>query len=287
MFRATIGYPIRLYKKIRYAGQDMAKVALQSSATRNDMASHPDEQYYALQYLHWILPRLEERFPQKKIRVIDLGCGQGRLSMPVAEWNQGGLVTGVDFTAKAIEAAQRYSGEKSITNARFTVGDITSTLREIPSQSYDCIIFTEVIYVLPSFEEALEHIHRIMKPGGLAFISFRSKYFNMLHMIQHQNLTIAKLVATQQSGSLDNSKVQFSWHTKDEIIKLLNKTGFRDTICVGIGIFSGREDDPLAAIARPSTLSAGNQSKLFDIEVQLAAMYADCGRYILATAIKD
>jgi len=101
-----------------------------------------------------------------------------------------------------------------------------------------------------------------------------------------RNFAGAKLAATQQMGKVFGGAVTFSWHTSNEIAELLSKIGFRNIICKGIGVCSGIEGDPLVTIARPSLLSEKQQSELFDIETQLATMYADCGRYILATAIK-
>ncbi|HEY41119.1 MAG TPA: class I SAM-dependent methyltransferase [Dehalococcoidia bacterium] len=277
---------IHLCGIIRYGEKDLAKRNIQRTANIHDMVTSPDEPYYAGQYLHWILSKLDEQFPDRGINILDLGCGQGRLTIPLAAWNRNGRVIGVDFTKEAIETARRYSEEKGVPNAEFLVDDAPHFLEKTPSESYDCVVFTEVVLMLPQYDKALQHVHRIMKSDGLAFISFRSKYFNLLHTIRERNFAGARLAATQQTGKVFGGAVTFSWQTTNEVVELLSRLGYRNTMCRGIGIFSGIEGDPLETIARPSLLSEKQQSELSDLETQLAETYADCGRYILAMTTK-
>ena len=277
---------IHQYGVIRYGENNLARRNIQSTATIHDMVTSPDEPYYAGQYLHWIISKLDERFPERGISILDLGCGQGRLTIPLAAWNRNGRVIGVDFTKEAIETAQRYSEEKRTSNIEYIIDDATHFLEKTPSESYDCVVFTEVVLMLPQYDKALQHVHRIMKADGLAFISFRSKYFNLLHTIRGRNFDGARLAATQETGKVFGGAVTFSWQTTDEVVELLSSLGYRNTMCRGIGVFSGIEGDPLETIARPSLLSEKQQSELSDLETQLAETYADCGRYILAITTK-
>jgi 2-polyprenyl-3-methyl-5-hydroxy-6-metoxy-1,4-benzoquinol methylase len=282
----VISHLIHRYGVIRYGEKNLAKRNIQRTATIHDMVTSPDEPYYADQYLHWILSKLDERFPERGISILDLGCGQGRLTIPLAAWNRNGRVIGVDFTKEAVETARRYSEEKGIPNVEFLIDDAAHFLEKTSSESYDCVVFTEVVLMLPQYDKALQHVHRIMKPDGLAFISFRSKYFNLLYTIRERNFAGAKLAATQQTGKVFGGAVTFSWQTTDEVVELLSRLGYRNTTCRSIGAFSGIEGDPLETIARPSLLSEKQRSELSNLETQLAETYADCGRYILAIATK-
>src|SRR5712671_425909 len=84
------------------------KASVIRSMTKYDMVKHPDESYYSKQYLHWILPELSSRYRDRNVQIVDLGCGQGRLSVPLAEWCAPGrgTVTGVDITPSAIALAK-------------------------------------------------------------------------------------------------------------------------------------------------------------------------------------
>lgn len=51
-------------------------------------------------------------------------------------------------------------------NAKATyIGDITH-IPQIPSEKFDCIIFTQTLHLIYDFKSALNTCHRILKPGG-------------------------------------------------------------------------------------------------------------------------
>jgi hypothetical protein len=62
---------------------------------RRDMAEDIDERYYAAQYLHWLAPLIAALPPGG--RVLDLGCGYGRLALEIAARRPDGTVVGVDL----------------------------------------------------------------------------------------------------------------------------------------------------------------------------------------------
>ena len=254
-----------------------------------DMVMRPDEPYYARQYLHWILPELSSRYDNRKIQILDLGCGQGRLSLPLAGWcaSGGGRVTGIDFVSSAIEKARGYAAQRSLSNVTFEQNDLLDFIQKKADGSADAILLIEVTFILPSYREVLAEIFRVLRPKGLAFIAFRSQYYNLLHTIRGRNWDGAKMALEQWEGHLFGGSSWFSWQTPEEIHQLMDESGLHLLDLRGIGISSGIEGDPLVAIARPSELSPKEQENLMKIECTLAEHYAACCRYILATAEKS
>ena len=252
------------------------------TSSRYDMAQHPDEPYYRQQYMHWIRQAIGN--DHKDFLALDLGCGQGRLTIPVSEFCK--HITGVDFTTAAIETAKEYSIEADRQNIDFIVSDILEFVKKQPKETFDCVVFTEVIFFLPSYKEVLKEICRILKPNGTAFIAFRPQYHDILHSIRHRQWDSAQMVINQREGYLWGGQAWFSWQTKDDIENILCKIGFNQISCVGIGVCSGIEGDPLDNIARPSLLDPEAQKQLMDIEIKLAEKYAQQGRYILAIVKK-
>lgn len=145
---------------------------------------------------------------------------------------------------------------------------------------------TEVAFFLPSYQEVIGQIYRVLSPGGLAFISFWSKYYRLLQMVKGRSWETAEMILKDSEGFWKGDSVWLSGQTVERIQELLTNTGFSGIKFRGIGISSGIEGDPLAMIARPSLLSKGEQQRLMMIETALGEAYADCGRYILAIAIK-
>jgi len=56
---------------------------VQRASSCHDMMRHPDEPYYDKQYMHWIRQTIGDGF--KDFVSLDLCCGQGRLTLPIAE----------------------------------------------------------------------------------------------------------------------------------------------------------------------------------------------------------
>ena len=251
-----------------------------------DMMTQPDELYYAQQYLRWIIADLSTRFPERDTQIVDIGCGQGRLSIPLAKWARDGYVIGVDFTLEAVKKARQYAAERRVTNCEFHHADALSFTQSIPSESMDVAVMLEVSFWLRTHPDVLAELHRILRPGASIYVTFRSQYFNLLHSIRLKRWDSAEMAIKLREGYLWGKPVWFSWHTQKEIEALLEEIGFVDSHCRGIGVCSGIEGDPLAAIARPSALSASEQERLMKIESAVAEQYAACGRYILATAVK-
>jgi 2-polyprenyl-3-methyl-5-hydroxy-6-metoxy-1,4-benzoquinol methylase len=261
-------------------------VAIRQAMARHDMVANADEAYYAEQYWRFLLPELERRFPDRKARVLDLGCGQGRLSLPVAKWVSGSVI-GVDITPEAIEAARGYAGARGLRNLTFITEDAVDYLCRTERGSFDLIIATEITFFMPRYRQMLSAVAHALAPGGFLFISFRSQYYYLLSSIGSRDWVSARLVRDQREGNWSGSSTWFSWHTVDDARKLLHEAGLGVEWVAGIGIASGIEGDPLAVLAQPSSLTQRDRAELMELEISLAPSYPEVGRYLIAVATKS
>lgn len=252
----------------------------------HDMAALPNESYYLDQYWHWVLPEIGQRFPDRRANVLDVGCGQGRLALPLAAWLTQGRVIGVDLIPGVIERAVHHAEERGLTNIQFFCADALEFIRSLPDASVDMAVMTEVTFFMPKYREVIRDIARVLKPGSLFFASFRSQYFDLLQSVRSHDWQSARLVRDAREGHWGGGTTWFSWHTVEDIKQLLGEAGFTGVKMRGIGIASGIEDDPLSLIAQPSRLEQEEKAQLLDLELSLAEQYAENGRYILATAEK-
>ena len=259
--------------------------AVISGMSRYDMVRHPDESYYARQYLHWIIPELKHRFPSQRADILDAGCGQGRLSIPLAQWTSGRVI-GVDLTPAAIAAAEKYARDRRVTNIQFHISDVLPFLRTLPDCSVCAVLFIEVSFFLPSLGEVLGEIVRVLKANGLLFASFRSQSFNLLQTIRARLWNAAERVAIEREGCIFGGQTLFTWQTPEDVRLMLSNAGLTLRSLRGIGVFSGVKGDPLASIAQPSALGGEDQERLMKLECELAEQYVQLGRYILAIAEK-
>lgn len=104
-----------------------------------------------------------------KDRVLDVGCGEGRL---LQDMKPAINYTGIDFSKKLIEIAkERYRGK----NHNFIVGDITKRDVWKDLGKFDRVFVVAVLHHLPSKKEqlyVLKQIKKHSKKGGKIYISF-------------------------------------------------------------------------------------------------------------------
>ncbi|MFD7923497.1 class I SAM-dependent methyltransferase [Streptomyces sp. NPDC059740] len=100
-------------------------------------------------------------------RVVDLGCGTGRLTLALAA--AGHRVTGVDPAAASLRAARAKPGSAGVTW-------LTGTSSLLPDASFDLAVMTSHVSGFLTTDESwrgtLADLHRALVPGGrLAFDS--------------------------------------------------------------------------------------------------------------------
>jgi 2-polyprenyl-3-methyl-5-hydroxy-6-metoxy-1,4-benzoquinol methylase len=286
-----------LEQRVSRNGSEGAPLAHDEAVVRlmnqYNMVTHPDEPYYADQYLRFILPELERRFPDRRTVIFDLGCGQGRLSLPLARWctDGGGTVTGVDLTPAAVDLGRQYAQEQALRNVTFEAGDALEFARQAADESAHAVVFAEVSIIMPSYKEVLREIGRILKPGGVAFIAFRSQYYNLLQFAWLRSWENAQRCLTERDGHIFNgtplaleSRMWWAWQTVEEIRPLLTEFGLHVLRTYGIGVLSGTVGDARGRIVHPALLTAEDQKGLMQIECAAAEQYAACGRFILTIA---
>jgi len=95
-------------------------------------------------------------------RVLDLGCGSGKVTAEIAARVHKGTVVGVDSSAEMIAFASAHFRRP---NLRFETGDV----RRLPfREEFDLVVSFNALHWIPEQDEALRSIRSTMKPDGLA-----------------------------------------------------------------------------------------------------------------------
>jgi trans-aconitate 2-methyltransferase len=100
-------------------------------------------------------------------RILDIGCGDGKVTAELAALVPRGSVLGVDPSHNMIDFASRHFGPAERANLRFEVADA----RRLPYRSeFDLVVSFNALHWVPEQEEALHCIRDALKPGGRALL---------------------------------------------------------------------------------------------------------------------
>jgi len=104
--------------------------------------------------------RLMSRILTKEMDVLELATGTGLIAVNVA-----GAVRSIeatDFSPKMIETAKKKTVPQ---NVHFSVEDATTL--SFDDNSFDTVVISNALHIMPDPELVLENIKRVLKPNGL------------------------------------------------------------------------------------------------------------------------
>lgn len=136
----------------------------------NALASSWWDPYGPMAPLHWMNPPrlqfIKNHLPAGKLTGLDIGCGAGLLTEPLAR--QGHRMTGIDGATDAITVAQSRATAERL--------DVTYMLGEIPhatikKNAFDFVTALEIIEHVDDPRAFLHSAVSCLKPGGTLFLS--------------------------------------------------------------------------------------------------------------------
>jgi SAM-dependent methyltransferase len=114
----------------------------------------------------WLDAIAEYLVPERNVEtvILDLGCGTGRFSVPLAE-RFGAAVIGV-------EPSEKMRSEALASSAHPRVTYLSGSGEAIPcrSESVDAALLSMVLHHIRDLPAALRELRRVLKPGGLVFV---------------------------------------------------------------------------------------------------------------------
>ena len=103
------------------------------------------------------------------MRILDLGCGSGYLTFPIAEGNPDCEVTGLDIVSDAIDVNRSRAQEAGLNNMSFVSYDGIDFPFE--AGTFDLVVTRYSLHHFPDIEHSIGEVSRVLKGGGSLFIS--------------------------------------------------------------------------------------------------------------------
>ena len=146
-------------------------------AVQARLRSPEDYVRYQMLVAEPLLRRMRPFLADGPVHLLEVGCGTGGVSLYLA--SQGFRVAAVDrqqYDSDALPAARRFAVTHKI---GLNLAQADAAALPFDPDSFDCVVCSNVVEHLDDPDGALGEIHRVLKPGGLAFVDFplfRSTY---------------------------------------------------------------------------------------------------------------
>jgi SAM-dependent methyltransferase len=103
---------------------------------------------------------------QRRMRLLDVGCGPGTVTVGLAKHVAPGEVIGIDHDAVHIEMARALATNEGLTNVRFETGDALHL--PFGDHSFDAAFENDLfVHLAADAVSAAREIWRVLAPGGL------------------------------------------------------------------------------------------------------------------------
>ncbi len=250
------------------------RAILRDEPTYYDMFENPGERYFGRIYLHFIRQALQRHGFTAPLKLLDAGCQAGRLAIPLAR--DGHSVIGVDTSDVALRRARRHAAEQG-TKLDLARADLARWLPRCQDASFDGVLCAEVLYLRSNFRTLLQELIRVLRPGGLCFISHRPTAFYLAEAFQRRDWDAVRVALSQKEGTLFGS--YYNWHDREELGSLYRSLGVELLEIRTVGILSW-------LAVNPEDLEAEQQELLFQADVDHRTLNEPGGRYLLAIGKK-
>ncbi|HEY2157348.1 MAG TPA: methyltransferase domain-containing protein [Isosphaeraceae bacterium] len=153
------------------------------------------------------------------MRVLDVGCGDGKITAGISRRIPRGSVLGVDPSTSMIAHASEVFAPPAYPNLRFEVADA----RSLPDRGeFDVVVSFNALHWVPEHEEALRSIRNSLRTGGRAHLRFVPE--GRRRSLEDVLEDVRELPAW--SGHFSGFRRPFSHPTAEEYRALAEEAGF-------------------------------------------------------------
>jgi predicted TPR repeat methyltransferase len=105
-----------------------------------------------------------ERYPTRKMDVLDLGCGTGLVGKALGRTE--GVLVGVELSMRMIDEAAKLNLYDRLHNV-----NLVDALASTPPEQYDVLVAADVFIYVGDIRTVIADAHKILRPGGVFMFS--------------------------------------------------------------------------------------------------------------------
>ncbi len=168
-----------------------------------------------MQYVDRVRPGIERR------RVLDFGCGVGRLTMPLSRYYREAV--GIDISAPMIAKAKSYAGK----NCRFVLNQRADL--KVFEDGYFDLVYSNIVlqHMEPKYaKQYIAEFLRVISPNGLAIFQISSELKHPKRKTLLKRI-VPQFVKSWVNARLHPGEVHFDMHgiPQDEVIEVIKGAG--------------------------------------------------------------
>jgi ubiquinone/menaquinone biosynthesis C-methylase UbiE len=215
--------------------------------------------------------------------VLDMGCGTGRFTIPLAE--RAKSVSGLDMSPMMLATAGKKLADRGLV-AELREGDMAAL--PFPDESFDVVVSMLALMHIPrqDRQQVFREVARVLRPGGRLLVGVKNTVFERMFRgdrfaaVDITDVASEELIFTQTRSGED---MVAPWHSfsPDELTAL--------SAVAGLTLVHLRGNSPISAWLADAVLAdVGVRSAVRRIETVLADIppFSHLGYHLLAEAVK-
>lgn len=208
---------------VNLIGSKLSKIEKSEMEYFNKLAGRYDDNYHYHEPFtkYKIDKKAQELFNHIKpkvgghrLKMLEVGCGTGEYTKRIAKLFPSAKIVGLDISKNIISVAKRKCN--NVNNISFVVESAYAT--SFPKESFDVVFGYYVLHHL-SPRKLVKEIHRVLKPGGLAFFYEPNILNPAVYLIKSNKYLKQKAGDSPHESAINPLKIK-SYFSKFNIINV-------------------------------------------------------------------
>lgn len=163
-------------------------------------------------YDYMIPALLDTAVKNPHLKLLDVGCGSGSITIELAKLIPEGQVTGLDISGAILESAKVHAERQRVSNTTFIKGDVHDL--PLPNRSFDVVCTHQAVAHFQDRHKAIKELARVTRKRGVICMregDLRTGKFSAGYEVLDECFQVIIKVHEEQGGSSDAGRRLKQW----------------------------------------------------------------------------